>query len=145
MPTVSRDFVVSAPPSQVLTYLKDFGNAEQWDPGTQRCDRMDTGPVQVGSRWRNTSRILGRSTELDYVLREATDDTLVFEGRNDASTSVDTIVVTEVPGGARINYRADLRMHGLAVLLAPAMKLVFEKLATDTEKQMTRVLNDLAA
>jgi hypothetical protein len=32
-------------------------------------------------------------------------------------------------------------MHGAATLLAPAMKLVFEKLANDTERQLTRVLN----
>ncbi|MCW2687646.1 MAG: hypothetical protein JWR37_2536 [Mycobacterium sp.] len=33
-------------------------------------------------------------------------------------------------------------MHGAAKVMAPATKLVFEKLANDTEKQMT-VLNGL--
>ena len=32
---------------------------------------------------------------------------------------------------------------GAAKLLSPAMKVVFEKLANDTEKQMTTVLNAL--
>ena len=34
-------------------------------------------------------------------------------------------------------------MRGAVKLLSPAMKLVFEKLARDTEKQMTTVLNGL--
>jgi hypothetical protein len=34
-------------------------------------------------------------------------------------------------------------MKGAAKLLSPAMKFVFEKLANDTEKQMTMVLNGL--
>ena len=36
-------------------------------------------------------------------------------------------------------------MHGLAVVTAPAMKLLFEKIAGDTKKQMTEVLNNLPA
>ncbi|MCU1537714.1 MAG: polyketide cyclase [Humibacillus sp.] len=45
--------------------------------------------------------------------------------------------------GSQITYTADLDMHGAAALAAPAMKLVFEKLANDTEKQMTEVLDRL--
>ncbi len=145
MPTVERTFTVTSPPQRVLSYLKDFANAEEWDPGTQSCTRIDSGPLRVGSRWRNVSKILGVSTELEYVLKEATDTKLVFEGRNDSATSTDTIVVTTAPDGAKISYRADLTMHGLAVVTAPAMKLLFEKIAGDTKKQMTEVLNNLPA
>jgi hypothetical protein len=34
-------------------------------------------------------------------------------------------------------------MKGAAKLLSPAMKIIFEKVANDTEKQMTTVLNAL--
>jgi hypothetical protein len=40
-------------------------------------------------------------------------------------------------------YEADLEMNGLAKLLNPVLKLAFEKLASDTEKQLTTVLNEL--
>jgi carbon monoxide dehydrogenase subunit G len=145
MPTVSRTFTVTAPPAQVLAYLRDFANAPQWDPGTQTCTRIDDGPLTVGSRWHNVSKIAGVSTELTYVLKESTDTRLVFEGTNKSATSTDTIVVTPSDGGARIEYRADLAMHGLAVLMSPVMKLLFEKIAGDTENQLTEVLNSLAA
>ena len=145
MPTVERSFTVDSPAQRVISYLKDFGNAEEWDPGTESCTRIDSGPLRVGCRWRNMSKILGVSTELEYVLKEATDSTLVFEGRNDSVTSTDTIVVTPAADGAKIHYRADLKMHGLAVVMAPAMKLLFEKIAGDTKKQMTEVLNKLPA
>ena len=56
--------------------------------------------------------------KLEYVLKEATDSTLVFEGRNDSATSTDTIVVTPAADGAKIHYRADLEIHGLAVVMA---------------------------
>jgi carbon monoxide dehydrogenase subunit G len=144
MPTVSREFTVTAPPQRVLDYLKDFSNAEQWDPGTKTCTRVDSGPVGVGSKWHNVSEIFGLTTELDYELKSVSDSTLVFEGNNKSATSTDTMEVTGSESGSTITYRADLQMHGPAVLISPAMKLVFEKLAGDTKQQMTRVLNNLA-
>jgi carbon monoxide dehydrogenase subunit G len=143
MPTVSRTFSVNAPPDQVVAYLKDFANAEQWDPGTQRCTRIDSGPVAEGASWHNVSNIFGVTAELTYTLEKATDRTLVFVGKNSSSTSTDTITVDASGAGSVLEYRADLEMHGAAKLLTPAMKLAFEKLAGDTEKQMTTVLDHL--
>ncbi|MGO9510137.1 MAG: SRPBCC family protein [Mycobacterium sp.] len=143
MVSVSRTFSVSALPSVVIDYLKDFSNAEQWDPGTQRCTRNDSGPLAVGATWHNVSKIMGVSTELTYTLKELTDAKLVFVGENKTATSTDTISVSPAAGGSEITYRADLRMHGAAALAAPAMKLVFEKVAGDTKDQLTRVLNAL--
>ena len=145
MPTVSRSFTVEAPPRRVLNYLKDFSHAEAWDPGTQRCTRIDSGPVTVGSRWHNESKIFGVSTELDYALKEATTDRVVFEGNNKSATSVDTIIVTPSGSGSRVSYRADLKMHGLGVVASPVMKVLFEKIAGETKDQMTEVLNALPA
>jgi len=144
MPTVSRTFNVSPPPAVVVDYLKDFGHAEQWDPGTQSCQRVDSGPVVEGSSWHNVSKIFGVTAELNYKLRELTDRKLVFVGENKSSTSVDTITVDAAGAGSVVTYEADLEMHGAAKLLNPAMKLAFEKLAGDAEKQLTTVLNQLA-
>jgi len=145
MPTVSRTFSVDTPPDRVVQYLKDFGNAEEWDPGTQECRRKDTGPVTEGSTWHNVSKIFGVTAELTYRLDKLTDRTLVFVGTNKSSTSTDTITVDGAGAGSLLTYRADLEMHGPAKLLNPVMKLAFEKLANDTESQMTRVLNQLPA
>ena len=145
MPTVSRTFSVRPPPDQVVGFLKDFSAAEQWDPGTQRCTRIDDGPIGEGASWHNVSNIFGVTAELTYTLDKLTDDTLVFVGKNKSSTSVDTITVDASGTGSELTYRADLTMHGLAKLLSPLMKVVFEKLANDTEKQMTAVLNGLPA
>lgn len=49
MPTASRTFTVTPPPEIVVDYLKDFHHAEQWDPGTRTCKRIDSGPVAEGS------------------------------------------------------------------------------------------------
>lgn len=143
MPTVSRTFTVRTAPGRVVEYLRDFSNAEQWDPGTQSCTRVGEGPIEVGTTWHNVSKIAGVTAKLTYTLRESGNRTLVFVGENDSSTSTDTITVDASGAGSVITYHADLEMKGAAKLLSPAMKLVFEKLANDAEEQMTTVLNGL--
>ena len=143
MITVERTFTVTVPPSAVIEYLKDFGHAEQWDPGTQSCVRNGDGPVIVGTSWHNLSKIIGVTTELTYTLEALENDRIVLVGRNDKATSTDTITVRAAGEGSSVTYRAELHMHGLAKLATPVMKLVFEKLGNDTQKQMTRVLNRL--
>lgn len=145
MPTVSRTFSVDPPPDRVIEYLRDFANAEEWDPGTQSCTRQDDGPLVEGAEWRNVSKIFGVTAELRYRLQTSTDRLLVFVGRNKSSTSTDRITVEASGTGSVLTYRADLEMHGSAKLLNPVMKLAFEKLANDTRSQMTKVLNGLSA
>ncbi|KWX59757.1 polyketide cyclase [Mycobacterium sp. NAZ190054] len=144
MPTVTRTFTVSPPPELVVGYLKDFGHAEQWDPGTRRCERIDTGPVVEGAFWHNVSRILGVTTELTYQLEELTDRRVVFVGENQSSRAVETITVGARGSGSVVTFQADLEMHGSAKLFSPLLKLAFEKRAGDAEKQMAAVLNRLA-
>ncbi len=145
MPTVSRTFQVTPPPAEVIDYLKDFAHAEEWDPGTETCTQNGAGPVEVGTTWHNVSKIAGVKAELEYELKELTDDRIVLVGTNKSATSTDTISVLPHGTGSEITYRADLEMHGAAALMAPAMKLIFEKLADDTEKQMTEVLDGRSA
>lgn len=143
MPTVSRTFTVDASPGVVVPYLADFSNAEQWDPGTERCIRNDHGPVKVGSSWHNTSKIAGVSTELSYTLEELSDDRVVLVGHNDTATSTETIEVTPSGGGSSITYTNTIDFHGVAKVANPLAKVVFEKVGNDTEKQLTEVLNSL--
>ncbi|ORB62193.1 SRPBCC family protein [Mycolicibacterium tusciae] len=143
MPTVSRTFSVSPSPHQVIEYLKDFAQAVEWDPGTQQCTRNDSGPIGEGASWHNVSKIAGITAELTYTLETMSDSNLVFVGKNKSSTSTENIYVDAANTGSVITYRNDLEMRGPIALLNPLLKLYFEKLANDTEKQLISVLNRL--
>jgi len=134
---------VNPQPHQVIDYLKDFSNAVEWDPGTQRCTRNDGGPIGEGASWHNVSKIMGRTTELTYTLETLSDSNLVFVGKNKSATSTEKIYVDATDAGSVITYRNELEMHGLIALFNPVLKLYFEKLANDTEKQLSSVLNRL--
>ena len=141
---MSRTFTVKPTPDVVVDYLADFTHAEEWDPGTESCTRLDSGPIQVGSRFHNESKIAGVSTELVYELITLDADKVVLRGENDSATSTDTITVTPQDGGSEITYEAVIEAKGVGKLAEPLMKLVFERIGSETEEKMTEVLNRLA-
>lgn len=142
---ISRSFTVSPAPEVVRAYLLDFAHAEHWDPGTKSCERIDSGPVQVGSRWHNVSRFLGRTAELTYTLVRADPDHLVFEGANDAATSTDDLRITHAEDGSRIAYSATITLRSrFRVVLEPLMTLPMRRIADQTVERMSTTLNGLS-
>ena len=141
---MSRTFTVKPTPEVVVDYLADFTHAEEWDPGTESCTRLDSGPIRVGSRFHNESEIAGVSTELVYELVTLDADKVVLRGENDSATSTDTITVTPKDGGSEITYEAVIEAKGIGKLAEPLMKLVFERIGSETERKLREVLNRLA-
>ena len=143
MPTVSRTFTVNKPVDAVVAYLADFANAEQWDPGTVTCVPVDGSPVHVGKTWKNTSKIAGITTEIDYMLKDLTDDRVLLVGSNDTATSTDDISITPHPDGAEITYTSIVEFNGIAKLGSPVVRLVFEHLANETEDSIKKAVATL--
>jgi carbon monoxide dehydrogenase subunit G len=138
---VTRTFIVDKPADVVVGYLADFGNAVDWDPGTQSCERQDTGPVHVGSTWRNVSKFLGRETVLDYRLETLQPDRVTLIGHNKTATSTDDISVKGASSNAsEISYRARIELRGLARLGEPLVKAAMERVGDATAVQMQQAI-----
>ncbi|MFJ3667129.1 SRPBCC family protein [Streptomyces sp. NPDC090106] len=127
--------------TDVVGFLSDFGNTEMWDPGTVTCDRLDDGPLSVGSEWRNVSVFRGRRTELRYRLTRLDPDHLVFVGRNRTATSTDDLRFTQEGGRTRVTYKARIEFAGLARLAAPLLKREFERLGDEVSGQLPRAVD----
>jgi hypothetical protein len=140
MIVVERLFAVSAAPGVVLAYLRDLGNAPEWDPSARRTSRVDPGPVAPGARWRHLRKFFGVTAELTYTLLAADADRVVLHGRSEGATCTDTVTVRPVPGGCEVHYRVELEMHGLAKLATPLMRAECEKVATVSVAALTAVL-----
>ncbi|GAB3441168.1 SRPBCC family protein [Phycicoccus ginsengisoli] len=140
MVDVIRSFPVSSPPAEVVSYLADFTHAVAWDPGTVRCERVDDGPVQVGARWRNVTKLLGRETEIDYELVTLESDHVVLRGTNKTATSTDDIRVVATRAGSTVTYHAHIVFNGVAKLAEPLMQRIFEKLGDETVEGIQREL-----
>ncbi|MEJ7770822.1 MAG: SRPBCC family protein [Geodermatophilaceae bacterium] len=143
MTDVRRTFTVDQPMDKVVGYLRDFANAQHWDPGTLTCTQVGNGPVAVGTHWHNVSKFRGRTTELDYELVRSQADRLTFVGKNKSATSTDDLSFRDIKGRTEIGYHAHFEFHGLAKLAVPFIKGTIEELGDPTVEQMKRALNTL--
>lgn len=141
MVSVTRTFSVDQPVDRVLDYLMDFANAEEWDPGTVSCERIGPDdPVTEGTRWRNVSRFMGRTTELTYRLERLEPRRLVFISENDKAHSTDDLTFRPEGTGTEITYSAEIRLTGRIRLVDPLLKLPMERIATSTVKTMSQAI-----
>ena len=142
MPTVQRTVATSATPAQVLPYLLDFENAVEWDYGTDSCELL-SGDGSPGTVWHNVSTFAGRTVDLDYTLESASDTGFVIVGRNETTTSRDTITVVPDGSGSSVDYRAEFSFTGLGRWLWPVAMPLLSKLGNDTARTLKTALDRL--
>ena len=140
---LQRTVESAASPAVVFAYLSDFTHTEEWDPGTVRTTRR-SGDGGVGTRYDNTSRFLGRETELVYEVEEHEPDHLVaLRGENKTVVSRDRMEIAPQGGGSRVLYTADFEFQGAARLLSPLLRPALKKLGDEAEEGLRRALSRL--
>ena len=141
MTTIERTVSTTTPPEVVFPYLVDFRNATEWDPATRSCERVsgDGGP---GTVYRTLSEFAGTEVELHYPVESVEEPSrFVVVGRNDSTTSHDTITVSPRPErGSTVVYRAEFAFTGVTKLATPIMKPLLDRLGDRTAEQLKTAL-----
>jgi carbon monoxide dehydrogenase subunit G len=119
----------SRPRRDVAAYLTDFSTTQEWDPGVVEAERLDDGPITVGSRFRIAARFLGRRTELTYaIVDHDPGERVTLRGENATVVSLDTMRFSDAPdGGTRVSYKADLTLKGPLRVLDPLLRPAFNR------------------
>jgi carbon monoxide dehydrogenase subunit G len=133
------------PIEDAFAFVADFSNSERWDPGTAWSKAVDDGSPRVGSRYRLGVRMGGRVAEMEYRITELVPDgRVVLEGTGSNVSAVDDIRFSRAPGGTRVEYRADIRLHGWLRPLQPFTGHAFAAIARNAQAGMQRALDQLA-
>lgn len=138
---IHRTVESQKPAAEVFAYMSDFTTTEEWDPGTVRTERV-LGDGGVGTVYDNTSRFLGRETELQYEVKVVKPGAHIhLRGENDTVVADDHISVRERPGGGSVlTYDAEFSFKGAARFLAPLAAPAFRRLGDRAEQRLTEVL-----
>ena len=142
MPSVSRTFTTTATPDAAYAYLSDFTHAEEWDPGTQSCERT-SGDGGVGTTYRNVSTFLGREVEVTYTTAELAPPTRVhLRGSNEQFEGHDIFEITASGRGSQVRYTAQMSFSGLSKLASPVVAAYLPVLARKTVDQLRTSLDE---
>ena len=144
MTTIVRTVTVPAPISKVAAYLSDFTNTAQWDPSTESCRRLDSGPLAIGSRYENVQKS-SRNTPFSYTVEEYEPGRrIMLTGHNPRVRSRDEMVFTPTAqGGTSVTYTVDVVLRGWAKAGQFVMPLVMKRIADKAEQGMRERLLDL--
>ncbi|MDH3729824.1 MAG: SRPBCC family protein [Acidimicrobiia bacterium] len=129
MPKIQETRTVSRPRSEVFSYVADFANIAQWDPGVTASERIDKGALRVGSSFTLMVRFGSQQLPMVYSITSLTADSCVeLEGVGEKLKAIDEIRFSDAAaGGTRIDYSADLRFKGFLRLLSPFMGRTLRK------------------
>lgn len=120
MPRLEETRTVPKPRSEVFAYVADFSTISEWDPGVVSSERIDSGPLNVGSAFALMVRFGSRQLPMVYTITVLEEDSrIVLEGVGEKLTAVDDIRFSDADAGTRIDYAADLEFQGLLRLVAP--------------------------
>ena len=140
---IERSVTTEAAPDKVFAYLSDFTTTTEWDPGTVKTVRT-SGDGGVGTTYDNTSKFMGRETQLTYtVVEHQAPSRIVLEGKNETVNATDSITVEPHGAGSRVTYVADFDFKGIAKFIAPLMSPALKKLGDDAKKGMEEALAKL--
>lgn len=137
-----------ASPAAVFAHLEDFTNAADWDPGVAAAERLDDGPIGVGSRFALDLLVAGRTQRWVYeVERHDPPHRVTFATRRDAAVGVDDVSVTaQADGGSRVTWDATFRFTGLlGTAVDPLFQLVFRRLGRRAVAGLREAIADLPA
>lgn len=140
---LQRSVETKATPEAVFAYLSDFTHTNEWDPGTVRTVRV-SGDGGVGTIYRNTSKFMGRETELTYeVVDHRPDSVFALRGENSSVIANDTMEIEPAGFASKVTYTADFEFKGLGRLIAPLLKPALKKLGDEAEDGLRKALAKL--
>lgn len=140
---MQREITTTATPAKVFAYLSDFTTTEQWDPGSVRTTRI-SGDGGVGTRYANTSRFAGRTSDLEYeVIALTPGRSIALRGQNDSLIAQDTITVTPHQDGATVTYRIEFAFQGWLRWGEPLLRIPVANLMDKGVQGLRRELADL--
>jgi uncharacterized membrane protein len=143
MPTVEESVVIARPPEQVFSYVSNAQNLPVWDSSILKAEQVDSGPLQVGTRWRGVSKVLGRRFKWTTELVEFAPPTMTMSRSVEGKLSF-TVTNTFQPeaGGTRFTYTVDAE-SGLGGIFGRVADPVVEKAQRRTVRANLDTLAEL--
>jgi carbon monoxide dehydrogenase subunit G len=145
MTTLRERIETRLPVGEAFAFVADFGNAAHWDPGVATSEQIGSGPLGVGTRYRLGVRMAGRVAPMEYrVTAFEPPHRVVLEGFGAGVVAVDDIRFEATPTGTRVDYLADIQLHGVMRLVQPFASESFARIAREAREGMQRALDQLA-
>ncbi len=109
-------------------HLADFTTTASWDPGITRAERLDDGPIGVGSRFRVHVRLGPVSVPCVYeIVTYDRPEHLVLLTSSPVHHGRDDVRFRTTTDGTEITWDAEFGLRGPGVLADPLLAIGFRR------------------
>ena len=122
MADIEGAIVINRPPEQVFDTVADERNEPRYNPRLRNVEKITTGPVGVGTRFRAETVRMGRASQM--VIEFTDFDRPRRLGSSTHMSSVDfpgALTFDPVSEGTRMRWSWDVQPHGVLKLLQPLL------------------------
>lgn len=116
------------PIDEVFSFVADFANLAEWDPGIAASRRIDDGPLREGASFEVEAAFGSRRIPMRYeVTLFDPPHRIVLAGEGEPLCAIDDIRFSPEGEGTLVDYRADLDLRGVGGLLQPLLAPVLRR------------------
>jgi uncharacterized protein YndB with AHSA1/START domain len=141
MKAITGSITIARTPDEVFAYSADLARRREWQPTVQDVVAENAGPMQVGSRVRETRRVTGGPRKFGWELTAYDRPrSWAFRGTDGPVRPVGAMRFSPSNGGAetRVEFEIAFRGRGAGTILALLAR-------RDARKQVPRELAQLRA
>lgn len=125
MAHITGEVTIDAPVEEVFDMVADERNEPRYNPRIVRAEKVGTGPVGPGSRFRAAPKGLGARGEMTLEVVEYHRPHRLLNHIESSSMHVDgTVTFDEVDGGTRLRWDWDMALVGPMRLLSPVLAVI---------------------
>jgi carbon monoxide dehydrogenase subunit G len=123
MYVVEHSFEAAVAPEQAYAWLTNLENLPRFQSGVFKSEVLTPGPTRIGTRFRETFRLLGIPMKAECEVIELQPPLVLgFSGIGKRMDYQSRFRIEPAANGSRITHRASVTMHGVWKLLGPLMK-----------------------
>ena len=124
-----------------FAYVADFANSQEWDPGVATAERLDAGPIGLGSRFRLGVRLGPRVAPMEYRISVFEPPTRVVLVGSGSGVPPWTRSDSRDRRRHALDYTADIRFGGVLRLVEPLLGRAFANVGRNAADGMQRTLD----
>ena len=143
MPTFQNTVTIQRPADEVFAFLADFENIPKWNYAIEDTHKASAGPVRVGTRYRQTRSVPGRSIEGFEVTVFEPARRLAIDGQIGPFHATISYEIEAVASATRLVNNVELDpSHALLRVAAPLATLKIKAAVAQNLSELRLVLED---
>jgi carbon monoxide dehydrogenase subunit G len=144
MQRVERTARIPAAPSELFAYLSDLGNLAEWQTGIVSAERVDDGPMRVGSSARVTRELMGQRLAVPLTVTDYEPPTrLGIASEVSGVKAAAMLDLAEADDGAatEVSFAMEIRGSGMTSFMEP---MIASAARGDIESSLQRLTERFA-